>query len=190
MSDAPVIAAFDLATSTGVCWGRVGDRRPTLATWNTRQGGPTRPARLSWFFDLCVDFFDDTQTGYQIDQVWYEAPMALNVMIKIGASDETVAMLRGLVAVLELAAFRSGIKPEQIRSFDVQDARHHLTGKRRHGRTKSGRSLGKQEVMDIARMLGVEVTNDNEGDAFAGWSYACGLANPRIAHLVTPLFAS
>jgi hypothetical protein len=30
----------------------------------------------------------------------------------------------------------------------------------------------------------------NEGDAYAGWSYCCGLANPRIAHLVTPLFQS
>src|SRR5262245_31989036 len=109
-------------------------------------------------------------------------------MNKIGASDDVVAMLRGLIGVLEVCCVRAGIR--KIESFTVQQARHHLTGERRHGRTKSGKSLGKQEVMRVARMLGVEVTNDNEGDAFAGWSYACGLANPRLAIAVTPLFAA
>jgi hypothetical protein len=182
---APVIAAFDLATSTGVCWGPVGCKYPRLATWNTREGGKTRPARFLWFFNQCHNFFDEQQ----VDQLWYEAPLAVNVMNKIGTADETITMLRGLIAILELTAVRFGMKPDQIHAFDVQDAREHLTGKRRHGRTKSGRSLGKDEVMRVARMLGMNCANDNEGDAFAGFSYACALANPRIAHLVTPLWA-
>lgn len=184
--DKPVIAAFDIATSTGVCWGRVGTKHPDLATWNMREAGPLRPPRLLWFFNLCAEFFDENQ----IDQLWYEAPMGIAVMNKIGASEETVALLRGFVAVLELCALRFGrLDPNQIHSFTVQDAREHLTGKRTHGRSKSGRSYGKDEVLKVAKMLGIQCKNDNEGDAFAGWSYACGLANPRIAHLVTPLFA-
>ena len=58
-------------------------------------------------------------------------------------------------------------------------------------------SLGcAKNLVDAEIMLGtllkggVEVTNDNEGDAYAGWSYACGLANPRLAIAVTPLFAN
>jgi hypothetical protein len=186
MTDPPLIAAFDLATSTGICWGRVGDRRPTLATWNTREGGKTRPARFLWFFNHCHDFFDEQQ----VDQLWYEAPLAVNVMNKIGTADETITMLRGLIAILELTAIRFGMKPDQIHAFEVQDAREHLTGKRRHGRSADGKSLAKQAVMDVCRMLRVDVADDNQADAYCGWSYACGLANPRIAHLVTPLFAS
>jgi hypothetical protein len=187
MDDRPVIASFDIATMTGVCWGRVG-RKAEVFTWNMRKSGPSRSARLYSFFQHCEEFFAECALGgARIDQLWYEAPMSIVVMNKIGASDDTVALLRGMVGVLEVCAVRAGIR--DIKSFSVQDAREHLTGKRRHGRTKSGQSLGKIEVMRVAKMLGVEVANDNEGDAFAGWSYACGLANPRLALAVTPLFA-
>ncbi len=187
MEAKPVIASFDIATSTGICWGRIGQKVPDLITWNMREAGPWRPARLLLFWQKLEDFFIEQAEIARIDQVWYEAPMAIAVANKIGANEETIALLRGMIGVLELCAMRAGIT--DIKSFSVQDARHHLTGQRRHGRTKSGKSEGKAEVMRVAHMLGVEVANDNEGDAFAGWSYACGLANPRLAHLVTPLFA-
>jgi len=183
LSDAPIIASFDLATQTGVCWGRAKGDTPTTATWDMRDIWP-RPARFLWFFGMCADFFDENQ----VDEVWYEAPLALAVMNKIGATEETVALLRGLAAVLELGAMRAGIRADKIQTYAVQDARQHLTGQRRHGRSKSGASLGKAEVMRVAKMLGVDCANENESDAFCGWSYACALANPRIAHLVTPLF--
>jgi hypothetical protein len=183
MSGRLVIASFDVATSTGICWGEVGAKRPDTATWNMREAGPWRPARLLMFYQRLEDFFADER----IDLVRYEAPLPIAVANKIGASDDTIALLRGMIGVLELCAARAGIR--DIDTFAVQDAREHLTGKRRHGRTTSGRSEGKAEVMRVAKMLGVDVQNDNEGDAFAGWSYACGLASPRTAHLVTPLFA-
>jgi hypothetical protein len=155
-----------------------------------RIAGPSRPARLYSFFAKCEDFFIEcAEHGACIDQVWYEAPLGIAVMNKIGASEGTVSLLRGMIGVLEVCAVRAGLQPDEIRSFRVQDAREHLTGQRRHGRTKSGKSEGKAEVMRVARMLGVECSNDNESDAFAGWSYACGLANPRLAIAVTPLFA-
>jgi hypothetical protein len=177
MSKPPVIAAFDIATKTGVCWGRPGSK-PFVATWNLWEAGPFRPARLSHFWSLACEFFEDERP----DIVRYEAPMNLAGMGKVGSSEETMLLLRGAIGVLEAAAFRSGIK--DIDSFTVFAAREHLTGK---ARWKS--KQGKSEVMRVAQMLGVNVSNDNEGDAFAGWSYCCGLANPRIAHLVTPLFA-
>lgn len=176
MSDKPVIAAFDIASKTGVCWGVPGGK-PHLATWDLWKAGE-RPARLSLFWDLLCEFFTDERP----DIARYEAPMNLAGMGKAGASEETMLLLRGAIGVFETAAYRAGIK--DIDSFTVFKAREHLTGK---ARWKS--KQGKAEVMRVAKMLGVEVANDNEGDAFAGWSYCCGLANPRIAHLNTPLFA-
>lgn len=177
MKDKPVIAAFDLATKTGVCWGRPG-AKPFLATWNLWEAGPVRPARLSHLWSMLTEFFEDERP----DIVRYEAPMNLAGMGKAGSSEETILLLRGAIGVFEAAAFRAGVK--DIGSFTVFEARKHLTNQ---GRWKS--KQGKAEVLRVAKMLGVECANDNEGDAFAGWSYACGLANPRIAHLVTPLFA-
>jgi hypothetical protein len=177
------IASFDVATSTGICWGVVGVKQPDTTTWNMREAGPWRPARLLLFFQKLSDFFADEA----IDQVWYECPLNVAVVAKIGASEETVALLRGMVGVLELAAARAGIK--HIQPFDVRDAREHFTGQRTHGRTKAGKNLGKQAVMDVCRMLRIEVEDADQADAVAGWSMACGLANPRLAHLVTPLFA-
>jgi hypothetical protein len=186
MTEAPVIAAFDVATRTGVCFGRVGCKRPTLATWDMRSAGPGRPARLDWFFTQLHHFFLDQGRDQPVDQIWYEAPLNIGVMNKIGANDETVSLLRGAIGVLEVAAVRAGI--EHIHPFSVQAARQHLTGQRTFSKT-GGKSDAKKRVMQTARMLGIEVADDNQADAFAGWSYACGLANPRLAHLVTPLFA-
>jgi hypothetical protein len=182
MSKPPVIAAFDIATKTGVCWGKPGGK-PQLATWDMHLAGTARPARFSLFYDYCNEFFQNET----VDQVWYESPMGLGAMHERGASEETVALLRGLAGVLELVAYRAGIK--HIESFMVQSARKHLTGIGRFRNSKSNPKAGKAAVMKVCEMLKIPVSNDNEGDAFAGWSYCCGLANPRIAHLVTPLFA-
>ena len=176
MSKGPVIAAFDIASKTGVCWGVPGGK-PHLATWDLGKAGE-RPARLSLFWDLLCEFFEDEQP----DVARYEAPMNIPGMFKKGASEETMLLLRGAIGVFEAAAYRAGIK--DIASFTVFKARKHLTG-RAVWKSKDG----KDEVMRVAKMLRVKVANDNEGDAFAGWSYCCGLANPRIAHLNTPLFA-
>jgi len=178
----PIIAAFDIATVTGVCFGPVGGT-PRLFTIDMREGGQSRPERLAWFYTKLRGFFADNH----IDQVRYEKPMNVAVANKIGVNDDTITLLHGAVAILEVCAVRASIV--DINNFSVQDARQHLTGQRAHGRTKAGKSLGKEEVMRTCRMLKIDATNEHEGDSYAGWSYACGLANPRIAHLVTPLFA-
>jgi len=177
LSTAPVIAAFDIATKTGVCWGRPG-AKPFLATWDLWKAGKFRPARLSLFWDLLCEFFESERP----DVVRYEAPMNLAGMGNAGSSEETILLLRGAIGVFEACAFRAAIK--DIGSFTVFEARKHLTD-----RAKWKSKEGKVAVMRVATMLGVPVADENQGDAFAGWSYCCGLANPRIAHLVTPLFA-
>lgn len=177
-----VLAAFDLATDCGICFGPIGGK-PTVFTWDLRQGGPGRPSRLAWFASQLGTFFRENR----VDLVRYEEPLSPKVANEIGTSMDTLMLLYGMAAVVEVCAVRARIF--DINRFAVQDARQHLTGVRVHGRTKSGKSLGKEAVMQVALTLGVKVENDHEGDAYCGWSYCCSLQNPRIAHLVTPLFA-
>lgn len=180
MSEAPVIAAFDLATVTGVCVGRAGIKNPTLATWDFREFNP-RPARFYEFFVRAHNLFAMAhKAGAPVTQVRYEAPMTLGAMNKVGASEATVGLLRGIVGVLEACAWRAGIR--DITSISVHAARNHLIGTNRKG--------GKAEVIRWCRMLGYPVEDDNQADAVALWSRASALANPRIAHLSTPLFAA
>jgi len=113
--------------------------------------------------------------------------MPLGVMSKIGATEETLLLLRGAIGVLEAAAAKAKI--EEIGSFGVQDARQHFLGQRTFPRGKGGRSAAKDYVLIACEQMGIKVANDNESDAVCGWSYICALKNPRIAHAVTPLFA-
>jgi hypothetical protein len=174
------VAVFDVATSCGVCLGRVGEK-PRVTTWDMREVGPSRARRLLYFSDLCDEFF----SRHKIDVLRYEAPMPIAVASKIGASEETMLLLRGMVGVLECCGARAGIF--DINSFAVQAARQHLLGRRTFPKSR-GKSTAKAEVMKMAKVLGVECQDDNSADAWCGWSYTCALLNPRLAHLVTPLF--
>jgi len=177
-----VIAAFDVATSVGVCYGIPGSK-PTLVTWDLRTAGTFRPRRLLYFAKLLDQLF----TNHKIDVVRFEAPLPLSAMNKIGTSEDVMLMLRGAIGVLEMSAAKAEVP--DIGSFNVQDARKHLTGRRTFPKDAKGKSTAKTEVMRVARMLGVDPQDDNAADAFAGWELCCALTNPRIAHLRTPLFS-
>lgn len=178
-----LVACFDVATTTGVCLGRSGDS-PRITAWDLREAGPSRSHRLLYFSSLCDELF----RRHHIDVVAFEAPLAIAIAAKIGASEETMLLLRGAIGVLESRAAKVDIK--DIRPFNVQDARQHFLGRRTFPKDKNGKSTAKAEVMKMAKVLGVEVPDDNGADAFCGWSYICALLNPRLAHLDTPLFAS
>ena len=177
-----MIAAFDVATSVGLCVGEPGAKQPFVTTWNMRAAGTARPRRLLYFSNLLDKLFKE----HGIDEVWYEKPMAINIMNKIGASEETVLLLRGAIGVLEVAAERAGIS--KIDSFSVQDARHHFVGQRTFKKGKNGKSAAKDMVLIKCDEIGIKVVNDNESDAVCGWHYICALKNPKLAVLTTPLF--
>src|SRR5215470_13581612 len=129
-----MIAAFDLASTVGGCDGEVGGT-PRVWSWHLRDAGKSRPARLLMLRRFLMAYFDEP--GPQLTGVVYEAPLPLAVMMKIGASDDTVALLRGLVGVLEMSCEERGVPVEPV---PVQDARHSVLGWRRNpsgGRTKS-----------------------------------------------------
>ena len=178
----PLIAAFDVATSVGVCLGKPGERQPFVTTWNLRNAGKPRPRRLLYFSNLLDKMFAENS----VDMVRFESPLPIAVASKIGASEETMLLLRGAIGVLETCAMRAGI--EDIDSFGVQEARKHFLGQARFPKGANGKSAAKDYVLIQCETLGIKVMTDHEADAVAGWVLSCALANPRLAHLSSPLF--
>ncbi len=164
MSSGPFIAAFDIATATGVCDGNPGSR-PRCFTWFMSDAGDLRPFKLCYFRNLLDEYFK----YHNISAVYYEAPLNIRTLMTIGASDDTVALLRGAVGVLESCAVHAGI--EVVEAVPVQTARKTLTG---HGTFKriKGKSAAKDAIMAAAGLRGVHVTTDHEADAYAVWYHA------------------
>ena len=173
-----MILTLDVATSTGFCLGRVGASEPVIGSINLRDVGTFRPRRFLYLAKALASLF----ARYEIDQVRFEAPMNIAVAARVGATEETMLLLRGAVGVVELEAMRAGI--EDIDSFTVQEARKHLLGTER-----LPKGTGKKEIMKSVTMLGYKCANEDQSDAVAGWLLSCALVDPRRAHLVTPLFS-
>jgi Holliday junction resolvasome RuvABC endonuclease subunit len=174
MMAAPYIACFDAATSVGACDGPVGGR-PRMVTWDLRrfEGRPQRLLALS-------DHLDAYFRATPVDYAFVEAPLAIAVMMEIGATTETVQLLRGIVAVIEVCAARARVP---VGWWSVQEARKAVTG-----RATWPRGTAKTEVMKYCRMLGYDPSDDNQADALIGWLFESARLNPRIAHLTAPLF--
>ncbi len=177
MTNKPVICSLDLGTSTGVALGFANEIKPKLMTWNLREAGKGRPVRFLFLFHQLERLFAENR----IDVLAVEQPMEIAVAYRVGATEEVIQFLRGAFGVVELQAARAGI--EDIRAFDVNDARRHLLGR---GRIPKGE--GKQYVMKALGTLGIRAQNNNESDAACGFLYVSALVNPRLAHLSSPLF--
>ncbi len=173
----PLIVGMDIATTTGVAYGSaIG--KPSMRTWDLRKGGKSRPHRLALLAEFCFDFFG----SFNVDMLFYEQGLSLAAGMEIGMKEETFAMLRGAIGVVEAVAAKCKIPI--IKAVSVQDARRHLLGA---GRIPKGE--GKKLVFDRCRALRWPVTNEDESDAAAIWSLGCGEANPLSSAMVTPLFS-
>lgn len=171
----PFLACFDAATSVGVCDGRVGGKARTW-TWDLRKAGIGRAQRLLYLSNFVNGYFNTNK----VDFAFIEAPLPISVMMEIGSSDETVQMLRGIVAIIEVCAARALVP---VAWWNVQDARKAVTGV---ARFKRGEAKG--SVLKYVRMLGYEPADDNQADALVGWLHESTKLNPRLAALNTPLF--
>jgi hypothetical protein len=176
-----IIAAFDVATSTGVCVGELGGK-PSFLTWNLRAGGASRPMRLLYFMRSLRDFFDVWPEA----SVVYEAPQTMATMNRIGTADSTIAFLRGAIGVLEATCAERG---RPVEAIPVQDARGSILGWRTNPRPKGKKkSDTKARVFREVQYHGVYPKTEDEADAAVLWLYACARLNPRIALQMTPLF--
>jgi len=177
MGDRPYITCLDLAITTGVAHGLAGAAKPVLETWSLKEPG-TRPAKLA----LLDQMLDRHIADYHPDMIFYERPLPIAVLMKIGATESTIQMLRSLAAVAEGSAGRHDLR---VGSWTVQEARQGVMGRGRFPRGEA-----KRAVMAFCRTLKYEPENDNTADALIGFLYQSALLNPRTAHLSTPLFAS
>lgn len=89
--------------------------------------------------------------------------------------------LAGLHGVLRAAAYLRGIY--RIEAASVAAVRHHFIGE-----PTLKRDAAKRATILKCRKLGWACANDNEGDAIALWSFACGQLDPETALRVSPLF--
>lgn len=181
MTTQPFIAAFDIATATGGCDGVPG-LKPRVWTWFLDDAGKPRAFKLCYFRRLLDQYFG----SMKVDAVYYEQPINIRTLMRIGATDETIALLRGAVGVIESCAVHAGI--QSVSAVSVQDAREALTGQRTFKRVK-GKSTAKDAIVKTATTMGVDVATEHEADAYAVWWYACAKFNPQLAHLSQPLFA-
>jgi hypothetical protein len=167
---------MDIATQCGVADGEPG-KTPRCWTWNVREAGEGRPARLA----MLQAYWERYLAENRPDAVYYEAGMGLQAALSVGTNDDTFALLRGAIGVVEATAYRHRIKV--IQAVTVQEARKHFTG-----RTSFPKGKGKDIVWQHCKMLRWPAKNLDESDAAAIWSLGCALSNPRTAHLTTELF--
>lgn len=173
-----LVAAFDLATATGGAHGEVGDSRPLLWSWLLSDAGTERPARLAHLGRFLLAYFAEFKPALVV----YEKPLGIAVIANMmgkgiyATSEDTLALLRGSIGVLEAIACMNGLAPENVRGIDIKDARGHLCGQRTFAK-----GTAKDATMRAAGALGWAPENDNEADAAALWSLACGQLNPRYA---------
>ena len=113
--------------------------------------------------------------------MFVEAPLPIAVLVEIGARDDTVQMLRGAVAAIEICAARARVP---VAWWKTQEARRAVTG-----RATFPRGTAKTEVAKYARMLGYAPADEHQADALVGWLYESALLNPRLAAINTPLFS-
>jgi len=171
-------AGFDIATSCGCAHGAP-DGKPRLWTWNLANHGKARTDKLAALMRYCERYF----ATYRVDALFYERGLSLAAAMEIGMSDDTMALLRGAIGVVEACAARAGVP--RIEAVGVQEARRHLLGP---GRIPRGQ--GKAMVRERCRVLGWRTANDDESDAAAIWSMGVGIMSPMNSYKSLPIFAT
>lgn len=174
----PLICGMDIATSCGCAHGTA-DQKPRAWTWNLRDAGKDRHAKLALLMRHCERYFAENP----VDALFYERGLSLAAAMEIGMSDDTMALLRGAIGVVEACAARAGVP--RIEGVGVQTARSQFLGA---GRIPKGQ--GKVLVRERCRVLGWQVVNDDEADAACIWSMGVGIMSPMNAHRSTPLFGA
>jgi hypothetical protein len=172
------ILALDLATVSGWARGCVGDHGPRCGTLAfSPKGESSENAVFGRALPLFQRLLHDDPTP---DLVILEAMLPPAAM-KGRTSRAVRDRLAGLHGIARAVAYHRGIY--RIETATVSDVRAHFLSDR-----GLRRASAKREVTAVCQRLGWTVANDNEADACALWSYACGLLDPRTALRVSPLF--
>lgn len=166
--------ALDLASVTG--WA-VGEPGMLLAHGSIRFA--SKGASHEAIFANAYEWMNDKISVYAPRLIVWEAPLATSFSRGKTTSD-TSTILFGLPAVVGTCAYRRGIY--DIRKAETRAVRLHFIGQ------NPKRAVAKPMVMRQCAAHGWDVTDDNEADALATWSYMGSLLKPELALRPTPLF--
>lgn len=156
-----LVMAFDIATSTGVAFGRVGEvpRTTTINLGRVNQDAK-KFAKVGSMVSVLL-------TKYKPDLVVFEAPIG---------GPKTSHFLVGAAAVFTGRVEEMGFRCEQVHS---STARKHFMGRALQVKDFPGKNVDqrkkalKQVIIDRCYLLGWKVQTDDEADACAIWDYAC-----------------
>lgn len=163
-----MILAFDLATNTGVAYGRPGER-PTMESVNM---GVTQPQRFAQAMLMTRRLCKSVKP----DIIVIEAPLAAGGG-GAAARAEIAMGLRGCVIGM---AFLESIPVSQYAASTI---RKHFIG---HGGMK--RKEAKRAALVRCKQLGWNPLNDDEADAAALWDYACAIRGQKSTEHMGGLF--
>lgn len=167
------ILALDLARNTGFALGEERDRVPTFGSIRFGKWAGTHQAVFAAALTWASDEFKD----WMPDRIVYEEPLHFRHG-KSGPGNDELA--HGLPAIMLAVAHLRGIY--DIRKAAPKDIRLHFIGE------NPRREIGKRKTIARCKMIGWAVTDDNQADACALWSYACGLQNFEASLRPTELF--
>lgn len=156
------VAAFDIATVTGVC---VGEACATPKAWSHDLGKGAHEMRFARITQLVWSVCKE----HRPNLVAIEAPVG---------GPKTSHLLVGLWACATGAALLAGCKVEK---HNIGAVRSHFLGRNPTTRDFPGMSkvaakrAMKAQVMHRCNMLGWQVEDSDSADAAAVWDYACSL---------------
>ncbi len=172
----PLVLGLDIATHLG--WARGHVDAPAPACGSIRFGNVRTPA--SEIFGNAIRWAEAYIGGSKPDILVIEALLPPEAMH--GETSRAVRdRLCGLHGIILGIAHNMGVG--EIVTASVGDVRAHFINNRGLKRVQA-----KAAVMAKCEMLGWRVTDDNQGDAAATWSYACALIDPKLALRGSPLF--
>lgn len=125
------------------------------------------------------DWMEDKIAVYGPKLIVWEAPL-ITSFSRGRTTNDTTTVLYGLPAVIGCCAYKRGIF--DIRKAETRAVRMHFIGQ------NPKRQIAKPMVMRQCRAQGWDITDDNEADALATWSYMGSLLKPELALRPTPLF--
>lgn len=168
------VLALDLASVSG--WA-VGEPGMLLAHGSIRFA--SKGASHEAIFANAYQWTADKIATYGPNLIVWEAP--LSTSFKRGSTtNDTTTLLFGLPAIVGCCAYQRGIY--DIRKAETRAVRMHFIGQ------NPKRTIAKPMVMRQCRAQGWDITDDNEADALATWSYQCSILQPALAIRPTPLF--
>jgi hypothetical protein len=170
------VLALDLASVSGWSFGEPGGT-PDHGTIRFASSGASHEA----VFAGAMNWMRGLLAVRQINIVVWEAPLAAS--FKRGTTNiNTTTLLYGLPAVIGAVAYHSGI--HDLYKADTKAVRLHFIG------GNPPRDVAKKLTKYQCGKMGWKVSDDNEADALATWSYMCSLLEPKLAVLPMPLFGA